>query len=253
MSDVEPKYRISEAQHSCLLYIEQHYLLDGSIPTVERLADVCGVRVDTVRGWFKDEGFNHVLQYKGIALPNTHGALSAPQLMIISMMLNIKDKRSLRQKCEACGITLQKLAAWRKDPHFNAYLQRRAEALYKDGEAEAFVALMRSIDAGDFQATKFYFEMTGRYNPRSTDNVNLEGFLSSVIEIIQARVQDPQVLGLIANDFDKLLKGEPVVLSDTRPMAAIEATEVEPEPKPEVMRARPVEPAVFQINLDDAL
>jgi hypothetical protein len=58
-------------------------------------------------------------------------------------------------------------------------------------------------------AIKFYYEVTGRYNPRLQVDVNVDSVMNRVVEIIQKHVRDPQVLMAIADDLEDLANGKP--------------------------------------------
>lgn len=206
------KMQLSERQVDCLTYIEQQFMLEGSVPTVDKISDVFGVSKATVRKWLKSDEFNYILNFKGITVRRASGVLSSNQLMIAEMLLNISDRRSKREKCEAAGITVQQLAAWKRDPQFNDYMQKRAEQLFKDSDDVAYLNVVKNMESGDLKAAQFYFEMSGKYQPSMRHDVNLDSFVAVLIEILQARVQDPQTLELIAGDIENLMSGRPVNL-----------------------------------------
>lgn len=232
MSDTD-QIRLSEKQAECILFIEQVYMTEGIIPSAKKISDTFGTSVETAKKWLASPQFNVLLASKGIKKPGTLGVLSAPQLYISNLMLNLNDKRSLREKCEAAGITTQQLAVWQRDDTFKEYMRKRAEALFHDSDDAAYLNVIKNVQAGDLQAAKFYFEMTGKYQPsKSRGDVNLESFIASVIEIIQYRVSDSATLELIANDLESLLSGKPVVLDRSEAPMAIEATSAEAEAAP---------------------
>lgn len=220
MSDTS-QIRLSEKQAECILFIEQIYMAEGIIPSARKISDTFGVSEATARKWLDSPQFNVLLANKNIRRSGTSGVLSAPQLHIANSLLNINDKRSLREKCEASGITTNQLAVWRKDPTFNEYMQKRAENLFHNSDDIAYLNVIKNLQAGDLQAAKFYFEMTGKYQPsKNRGDVNIEAFLASVIEIIQYEVSDPATLERIADHFENLMSGKPVVLDrDSMPVA----------------------------------
>lgn len=220
------KMTFSEQQQDCLVFIEQTYMLEGLIPTVDRIADVFGVSKVTANKWLSSDKFQYVLKYKGITTARTSGVLSVKQLTLINMLLNISDKRSQREKFQEAGVTPQQFAAWRKDPQFNDYMQKRAEDLFKGGDAAAYLSVLKNVDSGDLNATKFYFELTGKYQPSVRHDINIDSFLVSLIEILQARVSDSRTLELIAEDIENLMQGKPI-LSSVKTQVAIPVSSVE--------------------------
>lgn len=208
VKEFDPKHiTLNEKQVECLTYIEQQFFLEGAMPTVDAIAAVFGVNKATIKRWLKSPEFDYILRTKGIINSNTDGVLTAPQMMIINMLLNIGDKRSEREKCELAGITPQKLAVWRRDAQFIGYMQKRAEKMFKDSDDIAYLNVIKNVQGGDLSAAKFYFEMTGKYQPSVRMDVNVDMILARIIEILQVRVKDPATLELIANDFDMLMGG----------------------------------------------
>jgi hypothetical protein len=203
--------QLTEGMVTGLTYIEQIYWLEGAIPSHEKIADVVGVKPDTVKKWFAKKDFVTVLRGKGLPMPQEEvsGVLSPSQLMLVNMLLNLSDRRSDREKLEAAGVTPQQYAMWRRDNNFLAYLHKRAEQQFGDASDEASQGLLKNVKAGDLSAIKFYYEVTGRYNPRLQVDVNVDSVMNRVVEIIQKHVRDPQVLMAIADDLEDLANGKP--------------------------------------------
>lgn len=231
---------LTERQVECITYIEQVFALEGSIPTAGKVSEVFGITEATAKKWLSSEEFNIVLRGKGVIQDNTTGVLSAPQLQIINMLLNLTDRRSEREKCEAAGITPATLAAWRRDPGFIGYMQKRAEKMFKDSDDIAYLNVMKNMQSGDLQAAKFYFEMTGKYTPSVRLDVNVDSILAQVIEVLQVRVKDQDTLELIAGDLEAIMDGR-------RPNYAREAIPAFVSPEPSV----PLEPSFPSLPVGD--
>lgn len=204
------------------------------MPTDDVLSDVIGVSLQTVKSWWKNDGFQTVLRNRGLPVDDRisgkkREVLLPQQLAVANMVLNLQDRRSLREKLESAGVSPQKYQAWRRDPVFNEYMTKRAQALYSQGEDSAYLALMRNVEGGSLEATKFYFEMTGVYNPKIQLELNVDRVMVGVIEIIQRRVKDPAILEAIAGDIEALVSGRPTSLDMPQEAlpAVIEAKEVE--------------------------
>lgn len=208
---MEPEdIKISESQSVGLSLIEQQYWLSGQVPTYEEIADKVGVTVGTVENWFKrNESFRFVLRSKGFPLPEDQktGVLTPQQLMVTNMLLNLADKRSQREKLEVAGVSAQQYQMWRRDPNFMSYMQERARIMFKDASDVAAMTVLKNMEAGDLNAARFFYELTGVYNPRVQVDVNVDSIMSRVVEIIQKHVRDPQVMLAIAEDLDRLAGG----------------------------------------------
>lgn len=237
MTDTPTKIVLSENQVEALTYIEQCYFLHGSMPTDEALSDVIGVGVQTVKSWWKNDSFQLVLRQKGLPVDERltgkrREILSPEQLAVANKVLNLQDRRSLREKLEESGVTVQKYQVWRRDPTFMEYMKKRAEALYSDGQDSAYMNLMKNVEGGSLDAAKLFFEMTGIYNPKISVELNVDAVMVRVIEIIQRRVKDPATLEAIASDIDALVSGRPVPepTRELPPAIEVEGTEVPGSP-----------------------
>lgn len=226
------KIKLTERQAECLTFCEQIYWIEQALPTADRIAEVFGITKQTARKWLDSPEFDYILTSKGVKFKGTKGVLTAPQMMIVNMLLNLGDRRSEREKCEASGITPQQLSAWRRDKQFIGYMQNRAEQMFKDSDDIAYLNVMRNMQGGDLSAAKFYFEMTGKYQPSLKLDVNVDMILARVIEILQVRVKDPNVLEAIASDFDGLMTRGSFDTSFVTEQSAIEAHVAAPVSNP---------------------
>lgn len=222
---------LTETQVEALNFIEQIYTIEGLVPSADLLAEKFGVGVATAQKWLSSEEFDYLLTNKGITVKRTEGVLTTQQLAIANMIMNLNDGRSKRQKCEQVGITPQKLAVWMRDPTFKDYLRQRSTAMFGDADSDAYLNILRNIERGDLNAAKLYMEMTGKYTPASKrEGPNLQAFVAGLIEILQARIGDPELLMVIAGDIEALMQGRPTLINpDPLPVKAIEAAIVSTE------------------------
>jgi Helix-turn-helix of insertion element transposase len=202
---------VSESKVRALSYIEQVYWETGTVPTDSKLADVVGVSVDTVRKYYKDDKFREALRRRGVSLDVVDAeddpVLTIQQLDAANLLLNTYDKRSMREKLEEIGISTQQLNAWMRDPKFSTYIRKRAEAKFASADSTAYMTLLKGMESGDLRATQLFLEMRGIYNPRVQVDVNVDGVLVRVVEIIAKHVKDPAILANIAQDIELLAGG----------------------------------------------
>ncbi len=205
---------LSNEMVDVLTYIEQMWWEDnGTVPTNEAISEATGIGLQTVKGYWTNPDFRAALQHRGVSFkndPDAGKALTYDQLMVANMLLNIMDKRSLREKLQASGInaTPAQVGSWMRQPAFQAHLRKRSQNLFEDADTAANIALVKAIDAGDLKAVQLLFEMTGRYTPRQVHEINVHAVLARVIEIISIRVKDPAIVADIAGDIDALLTGQ---------------------------------------------
>lgn len=194
---------LTEKQVLLVNVVEQSFWEFGRIPTTDKLQELSGFTTQTIKKYFTLANFRAALLSRGIDLDahTSEHLLTEKQLLVANMLLNLHDKRTEREKCEAAGITTQQLNAWRRDTKFAAYLQKRAESLFASSDPDAFKALVQSVKANDTQAIKLYMEMRGRYTPKSQVDVSVEQVLVTVVEVVSRHVKDPLTLQAIARDL----------------------------------------------------
>lgn len=203
--------QLSEKAIQVICLCEQMFWMHGAVPTQQVIAERLNVGLPTVKKYFEDEVFRTALRKRGVDLsPDaSNGLLDVFQLTLANSLLNLHDKRSVREKLQEVGVTSQQYNAWLRDPAFSDYMRRRAEDLFQGKDHEVYAALLQNATSGNDKAIQLFFEMRGIYNPKLQVEVNLEQILQKVIEIIARHVQDPAILAAIADDMDTLDTGAP--------------------------------------------
>lgn len=199
--------QLSEQQIAALSYIEQMYWTRRQLPSNEKLADVTGVRTSTVMSWWNNDSFRTALKFRGVPLtnqPEEDQALTVEQLALANALLNLADKRSVREKLKELNIKSNQYTSWLQQPAFRDYLKKRSEDLFGAHHHTFYSSIIQAMEGGDLQATKLYGEVTGLYNPKLDVNVNVNVIVSRVLEIITKHVRDPEVLARIADDVELL-------------------------------------------------
>ena len=198
-----------------LTYVEQMWWEDNqTIPTNEKIAEVTGVGLQTIKNYWKNTDFRAALSHRGVQFandPDTGKALTYEQLTVANMLMNVQDRRSLREKlaaAEGLNVTPSQVGTWMRQPAFQAHLRKRSDDLFAGADTSANMALVKAIDAGDLKAVTLFFEMTGRYTPRTQVDVNIHSILARVVEIISIHVSDPATLEAIAGELEGLVPGQ---------------------------------------------
>ena len=185
--------------------VEHEWNLHSQVPKAEWIANFFNTTVAEVQSTLQSPSCQQRMIKRGIPV-ESHNFLTAEQIAAANLMLDYSDQRSQAAKLKAANINSQTWNGWLADPLFNRYLRSRAESLLDQvGVAEAHTALLKQTTKGNIQAIKLLYEVTGRH--RDSTSLNVEYFIQRVIEIVQTNVQDPEVLGRIAEDF-KVLLGE---------------------------------------------
>lgn len=207
---------LSHDEYELLTFIEQSWLRSGAIPSLEKCVEV-GFSDKVYKKCFKDPAFVELAEERGITLTKkvagalvpvgqtlpANAVLSAEQLAVANSMLDLQDTRSQKKKLQDLDVSTAKYNSWLRDPAFQSYLRERSESLLGDALPEAHMAMLDRVRAGDVNALKFYYEMTGRYVPASTKGTNIDvmALMTSVVEVIQRHVHDPHIQVAISDDL----------------------------------------------------
>ena len=192
-------------------YVEQVYLLQGSMPEVSELSLALLIPELQVAAMLGKNEIKEALTKRGItAVGASPGMrLSERQLACANLMLDFTDGRSEKRKLDDIEVTTQEYQAWLRNPVFKNYMQNRAESLLGDHLHTAHTALLDSVRTGDVPALKLYYEMTGRWSGKTVGEMNIQFFMAKVLEVIQRHVE-PEQMRAIAAEFEVISQGLPL-------------------------------------------
>jgi Helix-turn-helix of insertion element transposase len=201
--------KLTDAEIQVLSYVEQLYWETGKVPSqaavVEGLDPLTSIKTrNLVKRAFEKERFQEALANRGLEFKLEEKVLSPKQIVLVNMLLNVGDKKSLRQKLELLSVTQTQYNAWLRDPAFHQYLNMRTEQLFEHSDHEAYKSLVEQVMNGDVTAMKLFFEMRGIYNPRLTIDINIETVVYKLVEVVARHVKDPQILQAIAAEVEDL-------------------------------------------------
>jgi len=207
----KPKERakLTESELSILAFVEQVFWETGYVPTKERVIEGLDplkqtrTRTKVNKAW-DNPRFQSALEMRGLEFKNDGKLLSPTQLLLVNMLLNVEDKKSLRQKLDMIGVKMTQYQSWLRDPAFNRYLVMRTEQMFEHSDHEAYKALIQSVMRGDVAALKLFFEMRGIWSPRLDININIETVVYRLVEIVGKHVKNPEILQAIANEVESL-------------------------------------------------
>lgn len=200
-------------------YQQMFWESNGLLPTIEQVLEkLQGIYPeDQVRDYVASEQFQTKLKMLGMKVESpVLGLLSPEQIMVANMEMSLLDRRSIRLKLDEFNkamkkldpdfrnITITQYEGWRKDPAYQEYISKRSKLQYESLETEAYNQLAKMIANGDQGAMKLLFELKGRLNKTLNINMNVEGTLVRVVEIITRHVKDPQILEAISTDIEAL-------------------------------------------------
>src|SRR5215471_8776806 len=216
---------IDETALRIITLMEQKYFETGAVPTVEQVSNLLGLKGQVVLSTLDKTEVKELLKRRGIETINSDGLVSIEQAYLVNILLDTFDRRGIREKLkalkEAVGIdiTFAQYIAWMKDPNFKRYLTKRAEIQFDGLEPIARNRIVQAVESGNLAAIEYYFELTGIYNRRSQDMLDMRKLLAQIIDILSRHVT-PELLHTIANELDMIGVGG---FNNSRPQA-IEVT-----------------------------
>lgn len=207
--EVSKEPSLTESELSVLAYVEQIYWQTGRVPTKEAVIEGLDplqtpqTRAKVTKAWNKPR-FQSALEKRGLEFQSDRNLLTPTQLLLVNMLLNVEDKKSLRQKLDLLNINMAKYQTWLRDPAFHNYLTMRTEQLFENSDHDAYKSLIQAVVRGDVSAMKLFFEMRGIYSPRLDVNINIESMIYKVVEVVGKHVKDPQILNAIADEVEQM-------------------------------------------------
>lgn len=220
-------WKLTEEDLRVVAYIEECFWTNGTSPPVGNIASALEMDEAYIRELLTHQTINEYLGSRAVTNPiaelvPTEG-LTAHQLYLANILLNASDRQSLRQKLKVANVSTQQYYAWLADERFARYMQRRAEQVFGAGEWQIRQSLFNNAADGETAAQKLYFELIGKYSTKVDVNINVEGILSQVVEIVSNYVTSEQSI-LIARDIEILLQTGTVPRHDILELASVEIT-----------------------------
>lgn len=186
-------------------WFESFYHEYHRYPNATELVEHFGWTLEQLNAVNSNKFWLSMVDRRGITRPDRDASvLSARQIAAITVLSNFHDVRNPVAKLAAIEVTEEELNGWYRNPHFMAELRRRTDDALDNVAPDAQVALAQAIKKGNFQAVKFWYEITGR--AQSPEQVNLKMALQTLIEAVQKHVKDPEVLAAIGEEVESLRK-----------------------------------------------
>lgn len=186
-----------------LPFVENYWTSRKRYPTTDDFIKEFGISreevifINTQQMWLK------CLDRRGIRRPNIdEDFLSPKQMAAIALITNYHDNRHKDLKLASIGCSHEEYNGWMNDPAFKSALSARSDDVLNHVGVDANIALAQLIQAKDFRATKFYFEITGKAS--SPEAINVKQSLQILIEAVQKHVRDPEVLQAIAAEVNQV-------------------------------------------------
>lgn len=184
-------------------WFEQYYFAKKVYPGAAEIIQRFGFTLEQVNQLNSHKFWLRALDNRGITRPGREPhELSERQIAAITIITNFHDVRNPVAKLASIGVSEEELNGWYQNVFFKAELNARADEILDHVAPDATAALAQAIKRGNFQAIKFYYEITGK--AQSPEAVNLKQAMQVLIEAVQKHVKDPAVLEAIASEVQSI-------------------------------------------------
>lgn len=211
---------MSKEEWDVLCFIDEHHMKHSKFPTLKNIASKTGTTQTRVAEILKNPVVQKSLESRGIDWrPVSSDRLTGEQIATIQTLLDISDKRSIKEKLKSLGVTQAKYYGWKKSHAFMEAYRGAAEALYGEALPEVHQSVIQEAVSGSYQHQKLMLAISGRWDERKQENeFNIRQVLMKVLEIIQTHVSDAETLQAIAGEFETLLSPERPAITQAQPM-----------------------------------
>jgi hypothetical protein len=192
--------RPTKNEKAIISYYELQWHLRHHVPTVEEIANYLKLAHTAINYHLQRPCVIKALEQRGIPWrQHSQSELTPTQVAVAITMSNFADTRDNSVKLDQMGISPATYYAWLNDPQFQNLVENMATQNLKNIKPTALGELTKKINAGDWQAVKFYLETTGTLN--NTEAPQSEQLLRMFVEIIQNHIKDPDLIMAIAQDL----------------------------------------------------
>lgn len=224
------KNALTTTEKKLIKFYEIQWNLRTYVPTIEELSRVLNVKQTEINFMLTRKPIIKALDDRGIPWrQHSQEELTATQVAA-AIVMGTPDGRTTTQKLDELGILAETYFAWLADPQFKNMVDNVTQRNLGNIREVAIAELMTKIAKGDWQAVRYYLDVTGEFV--NSDTPQSEQLLKMLIEIIQRHVKDPAIITAIAQDI-KLASGNRTLEVNTPP--ALDGHVVE---DPELERAK---------------
>lgn len=194
------KAALTKKEKELINFYELQWHLRHNVPTIEEVAKHLSLSQVTVNYYLQRNPVIKALDSRGIPWrQHTQEELTATQVAAAVTVMNFADTRSNDEKLDQLGITSSQYFAWLNDPQFKNLIDNLSDQNLRNIKPTAVTEFTKLINKGDWQAIKYYLEVTGTV--QSTEAPQSEVLLRMIVEIIQKHVKDPAIIVAIAQDI----------------------------------------------------
>lgn len=194
------KESLTKQERELINYYEILWHLRHTVPTIEQVATYLKLTQVTVNYYLQRRPVIKALDNRGIPWrQHSQSELTATQVAAAITMANFADERPAKVKLDQLGINPATYYAWLNDPQFSNMVKNLADENIKNIDPVAKIELAKKIQAGEWNAVKYYLDVTGAIKNEAAPQT--EQMLMMFVEIIQKHVKDPVLMVAIAQDL----------------------------------------------------
>lgn len=189
----------------------------GRFPSLRTISNMTNITQSKISESLKNPVLQTALENRGIEWrPVSSDLLSAEQIATLQVLLDISDRRTIKDKLKSLGVSPAKYYGWKKQPKFIEAYREASEALYGESLPEVHRSVIQEAVNGSYQHQKLMLAISGRWDEKKqNEQMNVRYILMKVLEIIQVHVSDPEKLQAIAGEFETLLNPETSAITAT--------------------------------------
>lgn len=200
--------------------VEQFTMSKGRFPSLRHISNVTNITQVKVSDILKNPIVQTALDNRGIEWrPVSSDLLSPEQVATIQVLLDLSDRRTIKDKLASVGVSPTKYYNWKKTPKFIEAYREASEALYGEALPEVHRSLIQEAVNGSYQHQKLMLAISGRWDEKKqNEQMNVRYVLMKVLEIIQTHVDNPETLNAIAGEFEAILNPETPAIVQAQPI-----------------------------------
>lgn len=181
-------------------FYELQWHLRHHVPTVAEVATQLGLTHTEINYFLTRKPVIKALDSRGIPWKqHSQSDLTSTQVAAAVTIMNFADVRTNEAKLDQLGILPAQYYAWLNDPQFKNLVDNLADQNLQNIRPAAIGEFTKKINAGDWNAVKFWLETTGALQDK--EQPQSEQLLKMIVEIIQRHVKDPTIIVAIAQDI----------------------------------------------------
>jgi hypothetical protein len=190
-------------KEDALNYYYMYWNTKGILPNVADVALQFDVNPVVVQNMVNSDSFRRSLVVRGVPL-SKQSVLSPEQLKCVAIITDPTRKGGLKSRLREAGVSYPTYLSWMAQSEFRDSVNKLAERILENSLADVNTGLVEAATKGDVGAIKFFYELTGRYDPTNKQVMDVMSVLAQVVEIIQRHVTDPEKLEAMASELTML-------------------------------------------------